>query len=200
MEKFSVHRGIACPLDMANIDTDQIIPKQFLLSTSKLGFGRHLFHDLRYLDDKENVLNPHFSLNFKEYKGASILLARDNFGSGSSREHAPWALMDYGIRAIIAPSFGDIFKNNALGNGLLVVVLSKDEVDFLMHHLMQSKDKHIEISLIENKVFAFGREFNFSIDAFYRHCLLEGLDRIALTLQHADKIKAFEKRSQTYLV
>lgn len=200
MEKFIKHRGVACPLDYANIDTDQIIPKQFLLSVSKLGFGKHLFHDLRYLDDKESVLNPEFKLNQAPYKGASIIVARDNFGNGSSREHAPWALMDFGIRAIIAPSFADIFKNNALGNGLLTVILKEDEVDFIMSSLEKSEDKNIEIALDENKVFAFGREFSFEIDEFYRNCLLEGLDRIDLTLAHKDEIANYETKAKVYLV
>ncbi|KAA6225494.1 MULTISPECIES: 3-isopropylmalate dehydratase small subunit [unclassified Campylobacter] len=200
MQKFITHKGIACPLNFANIDTDQIIPKQFLLSVSKIGFGKHLFHDLRYLDDKESVLNPEFKLNQEAYKGASIIVAKDNFGNGSSREHAPWALMDFGIRAIIAPRFGDIFKNNALGNGLLAVVLTEKEVDFLIESLENSDDKNIEISLIDKKVFAFGKEFNFEIDEFHQKCLLEGLDTIDLTLQYKEKIKAYENNSSVYLV
>ena len=124
MQKFTVHTGVAVPLDSANIDTDQIIPKQFLLAVDRNGFGKHLFHDWRYLDDAETQDNPEFNLNKPEYKGATILVARDNFGNGSSREHAPWALMGYGFRAIIAPSFADIFYNNSLGNGLLPVKLT----------------------------------------------------------------------------
>lgn len=200
MQKFTTHRGIACPLEYDNIDTDQIIPKQFLLSVSKTGFGKHLFHDWRYLDDEERVLNENFSLNQADYRGTSILIAGENFGSGSSREHAPWALVDYGIRAIIAPSFADIFKNNALGNGLLVLTLPKEEVAFLTETLKKSADKHIAISLMENKIKAFGREFAFCIDEFYRSCLLEGLDAIGLTLRHSDKIKAYERGSKTHLV
>lgn len=200
MQKFTTHRGIACPLEYDNIDTDQIIPKQFLLSVSKTGFGKHLFHDWRYLDDEERVLNENFSLNQAAYRGASILVAGENFGSGSSREHAPWALVDYGIRAIIAPSFADIFKNNALGNGLLVLTLPKEALAFLTESLKKSEDKHIAISLVTNKVEAFGREFDFRIDEFYRSCLLEGLDAIGLTLRHSDKIKAYERGSKTHLV
>lgn len=200
MKKFITHEGIACPLEYANIDTDQIIPKQFLLSTSKQGFGKHLFHDLRYLDDEESVLNMEFNLNKKEFLNASILLTRENFGSGSSREHAPWALMDFGIKAIIAPSFADIFKNNALGNGLLVIALAENEVDFLMRALKQNANKKIKISLLENKIEAFGRDFSFEIDEFYKKCLLEGLDKIDLTLKHIEKIKAYEKNTQVYLV
>ena len=200
MQKFTTHRGIACPLEYDNIDTDQIIPKQFLLSVSKTGFGKHLFHDWRYLDDEERVLNENFSLNQVAYRGTSILIAGENFGSGSSREHAPWALVDYGIRAIIAPSFADIFKNNALGNGLLVLTLPKEALAFLTESLKKSEDKHIAISLVTNKVEAFGREFDFRIDEFYRTCLLEGLDAVGLTLRHSDKIKAYERGSKTHLV
>ena len=129
MQKFTVHKGVAVPLDSANIDTDQIIPKQFLLAVDRNGFGAHLFHDWRYLDDAETKPNPDFNLNKPEYKGATILVARDNFGNGSSREHAPWALMGYGFRAVIAPSFADIFYNNSLGNGLLPLKLSAQDVD-----------------------------------------------------------------------
>ncbi|EIM3744197.1 3-isopropylmalate dehydratase small subunit [Campylobacter coli] len=200
MQKFTTHKGIACPLEYANIDTDQIIPKQFLLAVSKQGFGKHLFHDLRYLDDKESVLNMDFNLNKKEYQNASILVSFENFGSGSSREHAPWALVDYGIRAIIAPSFADIFKNNALGNGLLTIELAKDEVVSIIKQLKESKDKNIEISLFEKKVFFKDQVFSFDLDEFRRTCLLEGLDNIALTLKYEEQIKAYEKNSKSFLV
>jgi len=200
MQKFTTHKGIACPLEYANIDTDQIIPKQFLLAVSKQGFGKHLFHDLRYLDDKESVLNPDFNLNKKEYENTTILVSFENFGSGSSREHAPWALVDYGIRAIIAPSFADIFKNNALGNGLLTIELVKDEVLEIVEGLKKAKDKNIELSLIEKKVFFKDKTFSFDLDEFHRTCLLEGLDNIALTLQYDEQIKAYEKQSKSFLV
>ncbi|EAL5964974.1 3-isopropylmalate dehydratase small subunit [Campylobacter coli] len=200
MQKFTTHKGIACPLEYANIDTDQIIPKQFLLAVSKQGFGKHLFHDLRYLDDKESVLNMDFNLNKKEYQNASILVSFENFGSGSSREHAPWALVDYGIRAIIAPSFADIFKNNALGNGLLTIELTKDEVVSIIKQLKESEDKNIEISLFEKKVFFKDQVFSFDLDEFRRTCLLEGLDNIALTLKYEEQIKAYEKNSKSFLV
>ncbi len=200
MQKFTTHKGIACPLEYANIDTDQIIPKQFLLAVSKQGFGKHLFHDLRYLDDKESVLNMDFNLNKKEYQNASILVSFENFGSGSSREHAPWALVDYGIRAIIAPSFADIFKNNALGNGLLTIELAKDEVVSIIKQLKESEDKNIEISLFEKKVFFKDQVFSFDLDEFRRTCLLEGLDNIALTLKYEEQIKAYEKNSKSLLV
>ncbi|EDO7276785.1 3-isopropylmalate dehydratase small subunit [Campylobacter coli] len=200
MQKFTTHKGIACSLEYANIDTDQIIPKQFLLAVSKQGFGKHLFHDLRYLDDKESVLNMDFNLNKKEYQNASILVSFENFGSGSSREHAPWALVDYGIRAIIAPSFADIFKNNALGNGLLTIELAKDEVVSIIKQLKESEDKNIEISLFEKKVFFKDQVFSFDLDEFRRTCLLEGLDNIALTLKYEEQIKAYEKNSKSFLV
>ncbi|AXP09234.1 3-isopropylmalate dehydratase small subunit [Campylobacter hepaticus] len=200
MQKFTIHKGIACPLEYANIDTDQIIPKQFLLAVSKQGFGKHLFHDLRYLDDKESVLNMDFNLNKKEYQNASILLTYENFGSGSSREHAPWALVDYGIRVIIAPSFADIFKNNALGNGLLTIELLKDEIQSIIDELKKSQDKNIAISLLEKKVFFKDKVFSFDLDEFRRTCLLEGLDHIALTLQYQDQIKAYERNSKNFLV
>ncbi|EAI2582930.1 TPA: 3-isopropylmalate dehydratase small subunit [Campylobacter coli] len=200
MQKFTTHKGIACPLEYANIDTDQIIPKQFLLAVSKQGFGKHLFHDLRYLDDKESVLNMDFNLNKKEYQNASILVSFENFGSGSSREHAPWALVDYGIRVIIAPSFADIFKNNALGNGLLTIELAKDEVVSIIKQLKESEDKNIEISLFEKKVFFKDQVFSFDLDEFRRTCLLEGLDNIALTLKYEEQIKAYEKNSKSFLV
>ena len=200
MQKFTTHKGIACPLEYANIDTDQIIPKQFLLAVSKQGFGKHLFHDLRYLDDKESVLNMDLNCNKKEYQNASILVSFENFGSGSSREHAPWALVDYGIRAIIAPSFADIFKNNALGNGLLTIELAKDEVVSIIKQLKESEDKNIEISLFEKKVFFKDQVFSFDLDEFRRTCLLEGLDNIALTLKYEEQIKAYEKNSKSFLV
>lgn len=200
MVEFRTHKGIACPLEYANIDTDQIIPKQFLLAVSKQGFGKHLFHDLRYLDDKESVLNMDFNLNKKEYQNASILISFENFGNGSSREHAPWALMDYGIRAIIAPSFADIFKNNALGNGLLTIELKKSEILDIIKELKNSQDKNMEISLEQKKVFFKDKVFSFDLDEFRRECLLKGLDNIALTLQYEDKIKTYEANSKTFLV
>lgn len=200
MVEFRTHKGIACPLEYANIDTDQIIPKQFLLAVSKQGFGKHLFHDLRYLDDKESVLNMDFNLNKKEYQNASILISFENFGNGSSREHAPWALMDYGIKAIIAPSFADIFKNNALGNGLLTIELKKSEILDIIKELKNSQDKNMEISLEQKKVFFKDKVFSFDLDEFRRECLLKGFDNIALTLQYEDKIKTYEANSKTFLV
>lgn len=198
MQKFTVHEGVAVPIDSANIDTDQIIPKQFLLAVSRKGFGVHLFHDLRYLDDAETQLNMNFNLNKQEFAGATILVARDNFGNGSSREHAPWALIDYGFRAIIAPSFADIFNNNALGNGLLTVKLKDEEVDQIFKYIDANKGTTIKIDLEQKKVFVGDMIFNFDLDEFRRHCLLNGLDNISLTLQNEDKIKAFEQGIKSF--
>lgn len=193
MQKFTVHTGVAVPLDSANIDTDQIIPKQFLLAVDRNGFGKHLFHDWRYLDDAETKDNPEFNLNKPEYKGATILVARDNFGNGSSREHAPWALMGYGFRAIIAPSFADIFYNNSLGNGLLPVKLTADEVDEIFKVLNAKPGTQITISLENMTVDVDSLHFKFDLDPFRRHCMLEGLDAISLTLQHQEDISNYEK-------
>ena len=193
MQKFTVHTGVAVPLDSANIDTDQIIPKQLLLAVDRNGFGKHLFHDWRYLDDAETKDNPEFNLNKPEYKGATILVARDNFGNGSSREHAPWALMGYGFRAIIAPSFADIFYNNSLGNGLLPVKLTADEVDEIFKVLTAKPGTQITISLENMTVDVDSLHFKFDLDPFRRHCMLEGLDAISLTLQHQEDISNYEK-------
>ena len=193
MQKFTVHTGVAVPLDSANIDTDQIIPKQFLLAVDRNGFGKHLFHDWRYLDDAETKDNPEFNLNKPEYKGATILVARDNFGNGSSREHAPWALMGYGFRAIIAPTFADIFYNNSLGNGLLPVKLTAQEVDEIFKVLTAKPGTQITISLENMTVDVDSLHFKFDLDPFRRHCMLEGLDAISLTLQHQEDISNYEK-------
>ena len=193
MQKFTVHTGVAVPLDSANIDTDQIIPKQFLLAVDRNGFGKHLFHDWRYLDDAETKDNPEFNLNKPEYKGATILVARDNFGNGSSREHAPWALMGYGFRAIIAPSFADIFYNNSLGNGLLPVKLTAQEVDEIFKVLNTKPGTQITISLENMTVDVDSLHFKFDLDPFRRHCMLEGLDAISLTIQHQEDISNYEK-------
>lgn len=193
MQKFTVHSGIAVPLDSANIDTDQIIPKQFLLAVDRNGFGDHLFHDWRYLDDAETIQNPEFNLNKPEYKGATILLARDNFGNGSSREHAPWALMGFGFRAVIAPSFADIFYNNSLGNGLLPLKLEACDVDKLFKAIEKKPGTKITISLENMTVDCEDLHFTFDLDPFRRHCMLEGLDAISLTLQHEKEISEYEK-------
>lgn len=200
MDKFTVHTGVAVPLNSANIDTDQIIPKQFLLATTRKGFGKHAFHDWRYLDDAETQLNPDFNLNKPEYQGASVLVAQDNFGNGSSREHAPWALTDFGFRAVIAPSFANIFNKNALGNGLLTVKLSADEVNELITYLEQNAGTKVTISLEDMFVECGDKHYSFELDPFYRNCLLNGLDNIDLTLEHSDAITAYEQASSTWKV
>ena len=199
MQEFKQHTGLAAPLDAANVDTDQIIPKQFLQKVSKLGFGKHLFHDWRFLDDAGEQPNPEFVLNAPRYAGASILLARENFGNGSSREHAPWALADYGLRAIIAPSFADIFYGNSLNNGLLVVRLKAEEVDALFTLVEANEGQTITVDLEHKQVRAGDLSFDFEIDAFRRYCIMNGLDNIGLTLQHGDDIDAFEAKQPAWL-
>lgn len=202
MKSFTVVTGIAAPMDRANVDTDMIIPKQFLKSIKRTGFGKNLFDELRYLDEGQpdqdcigRPLNKEFPLNFPRYHGASILLARENFGCGSSREHAPWALDDYGFRAIIAPSFADIFYNNCFKNGLLPIVLSEEIVDQLFAGMYANEGYQLTIDLAEQVVVTpTGERFPFELDAFRKHCLLNGLDDIGLTLEHADAIRAYEAR------
>ncbi|MEC8102566.1 MAG: 3-isopropylmalate dehydratase small subunit [Pseudomonadota bacterium] len=199
---FTVHQGVVAPMDRANIDTDMIIPKQFLKSIKRSGFGPNLFDELRYLDegqpDADNSgrpLNPDFVLNQPRYSGASVLLARENFGCGSSREHAPWALEDFGFRAIIAPSYADIFYNNSFKNGLLPIVLDEETVDRLFKETEASEGYQLTVDLENKKVVTpSGEEIAFEVDDFRRHCLLNGLDDIGLTLQDADEIKAYEEK------
>ena len=200
MQAFTTHKGIVAPLDRENVDTDLIIPKQFLKSIKRSGFGPNLFDELRYLDHGEpgmdnskRPLNPDFVLNQPRYKGASILLARKNFGCGSSREHAPWALEQYGFRAIIAPSYADIFFNNSFKNGLLPINLSELEVARLFDEVKAFVGYQLRVDLERQVVIAQdGREIGFDIDPFRKHCLVNGLDDIGLTLQKADQIRAFE--------
>ena len=199
MQEFKQHTGLAVPLDSANVDTDQIIPKQFLQRVSKLGFGQNLFHDWRFLDEAGTQPNPEFVLNFPRYKGASIMLARENFGNGSSREHAPWALADYGLKAVIAPSFADIFCGNSLNNGLLVVRLTDDEVDALFKLVEANEGQTITVDLEAKEVRAADYCFKFEIDDFRRYCIMNGLDNIGLTLQHADAIDAYEAKQPAWL-
>ncbi|HTS23070.1 MAG TPA: 3-isopropylmalate dehydratase small subunit [Casimicrobiaceae bacterium] len=203
MQPFRLLTGVVAPLDRANVDTDVIIPKQFLKSINRSGFGPNLFDGWRYLDRGEPGVdpatrreNPDFVLNQARYRGAQILLARRNFGCGSSREHAPWALLDYGFRALIAPSFGDILASNSLKNGLLPIVLTEAEVDRLFHACVATPGFSLTVDLERQTVAtADGSQlFAFDIDAFRKHCLLNGLDEIGLTLQHADEIRAFEAR------
>ena len=200
MKKFTNESGIVLPLNRANVDTDFIIPKQFLKSIKRTGFGVNLFDEHRYLDkgepDADNSgrpLNPDFVMNQPRYAGAKVLLARDNFGCGSSREHAPWALDDYGFRAIIAPSFADIFFNNCFKNGLLPIVLDKEVVDGLFAEVVACEGYALEIDLESQQVRKpDGTALAFEVDAFRKHCLLNGLDDIGLTLEDSDKIAQFE--------
>jgi 3-isopropylmalate/(R)-2-methylmalate dehydratase small subunit len=202
MKKFETFAGVVCPLDRSNVDTDAIIPKQFLKSIKRTGFGPNLFDEWRYLDHGEpgmdnsrRPINPEFVLNDPRYAGAQILLARDNFGCGSSREHAPWALEDYGFRVIIAPSFADIFFNNSFKNGLLPIVLKEEKVDELFRKAMGESPLRMTVDLPAQKlILADGEEIGFEVDPFRKHCLLEGLDDIGLTLQHVDEIRAYEER------
>ena len=202
MREFTVLDGLVAPLDRANVDTDAIIPKQFLKSIKRAGFGPNLFDEWRYLDHGEPGMdpatrqpNPGFVLNFPRYKGASVLLARDNFGCGSSREHAPWALEDYGIRAIIAPSYADIFYNNCFKNGILPIVLDAAVVDRLFRECEASEGYQLKVDLDKQTATTpAGEVLAFEVDAGRKHRLLNGLDDIGLTLLQADKIRTYEER------
>ena len=202
MEKYDAFTAIVAPLDRSNVDTDAIIPKQFLKSIKRSGFGPNLFDEWRYLDQGEpgmdnskRILNPEFVLNLDRYRGARILLARENFGCGSSREHAPWALQDYGFRAIIAPSFADIFYNNCFKNGVLPIILNAAQVDSLFKETQATEGYELSVDLNTQSVTKpNGEVLHFEVDAFRKHCLLNGLDDIGLTLQYADDIKAYEIR------
>ncbi len=202
MKPFTVLNGIAAPMDRANVDTDMIIPKQFLKSIKRSGFGPNLFDELRYLDEgqpgqdcSKRPLNPEFPLNFPRYQGASILLARENFGCGSSREHAPWALEDYGFRCVIAPSFADIFFNNCFKNGIVPIVLDANTVDRLFQQLYASEGYQLTIDLPAQQVITpDGETIPFEIGAFNKHCLINGLDDIGITLQDEGEIRSFEER------
>ena len=199
MAGFKQHTGLVVPLDAANVDTDAIIPKQFLQKVTRTGFGQHLFHDWRFLDDAGEKPNPDFIMNAPCYQGASILLARENFGCGSSREHAPWALADYGIKVMIAPSFADIFYGNSINNQMVPVRLSDQEVEELFQFVENSEGAEITVDLETMQVSANGKQYSFEIDEFRRHCLLNGLDNIGLTLQHEDKIAAYESKIPAFL-
>ena len=200
MKAFTVHQGLAVPLDRANVDTDAIIPKQFLKSIKRTGFGPNLFDEWRYLDKGEpgqdpatRRPNPEFVLNQPRYAGATVLLARQNFGCGSSREHAPWALEQYGIRALIAPSYADIFFNNCFKNGLLPIVLGEDQVSGLFDQVAATPGYQLTIDLPRQVVVRpDGSELAFDVPAFRKYCLLNGFDDIGLTLRHADEIRAYE--------
>ena len=205
MEKFIRQQGLVAPLDRANVDTDLIIPKQFLKSIKRTGFGPNLFDELRYLDEgyigqdiSKRPLNPDFVLNQPRYAGASVLLARRNFGCGSSREHAPWALTDFGFRVVIAPSFADIFYNNSFKNGLLLITLDEDTVDRLFKEAEAVEGYRLDIDLeAQAVIMPSGESIPFEVDSFRKHCLMEGLDDIGLTLKDQDAIDSFEKRHRT---
>lgn len=201
MQKFEAFESVVCPLDRSNVDTDAIIPKQFLKSIKRSGFGPNLFDEWRYLDQGEpgmdnskRRLNPDFVLNDPRYAGSKILLARENFGCGSSREHAPWALLDYGFRLIIAPSFADIFFNNSFKNGILPLAFGHEQVDELFSLAMQDEPLHLAIDLAAQELKFAGKTWEFDVDPFRKHCLLEGLDDIGLTLRHAQAIRDYETR------
>jgi len=209
MEKFTVHKGLVIPLDRSNVDTDAIIPKQYLKSISRSGFGPTLFDDWRYekagepgMDHSKRAIKKDFVLNLPRYQGGSVLLARENFGCGSSREHAVWALEDFGIRVVIAPSFADIFYNNCFKNGILPIVLSEEKVDSFFSETEMMEGYSLTIDLEKQQVIEqddlHTETTSFEVDPVRKHCLLNGLDDIGLTLQHADEIRAYEeKRKQT---
>lgn len=202
MEKFVRKAGLVAPMDRANVDTDLIIPKQFLKSIKRSGFGPNLFDELRYQDEgypgqdcSQRPLNPDFVLNQPRYQGASVLLARNNFGCGSSREHAPWALEDFGFRVVIAPSFADIFFNNAFKNGLLLITLDEATVDRLFNEVAETEGYRLDVDLDNQKVITpSGEEISFEVDAFRKYCLQNGLDDIGITLEQQDAIQAFEQK------
>ena len=205
MDKFNVLSGLVAPMDRANVDTDAIIPKQFLKSIKRTGYGANLFDAWRYgdhgepgMDNAKRPLKEAFVLNQPRYKGAQILLARKNFGCGSSREHAPWALLDYGFRCVIAPSFGDIFYNNSFKNGLLPIALGEAEVDRLFYEVASFPGFRLTVDLGQQTVATAdaAQVMRFEVGAFRKYCLLNGLDEIGLTLQHADKIRAFEAQRE----
>jgi 3-isopropylmalate/(R)-2-methylmalate dehydratase small subunit len=204
MDKFTTLTGIVAPMDRSNVDTDAIIPKQFLKSIKRSGFGPNLFDEWRYLDHGEPGMdnsarptNPDFVLNQPRYAGASVLLARENFGCGSSREHAPWALLDYGFRVIIAPSYADIFFNNCFKNGILPIVLDAQVVGDLFQAVAANEDYQLTVDLEAQTIITpEGGSIAFEVEEFRKHCLLNGLDDISLTLQHVDEIRAYEARRQ----
>ena len=202
MEKFTTMTGLVVPMDRSNVDTDAIIPKQFLKSIKRSGFGPNLFDEWRYLDhgepgmdNSQRPLNPDFVLNQPRFKGASVLLARENFGCGSSREHAPWALLDFGFRVIIAPSYADIFFNNCFKNGILPIVLDAQVVDGLFQAVAANEGYQLTVDLEAQAITTpEGKSISFDVEEFRKHCLINGLDDIGLTLQHVDDIRAYETR------
>lgn len=199
MTEFTRHTGIVVPLDAANVDTDAIIPKQFLQKVTRSGFGRHLFHDWRFLDDAGEQPNPDFVLNQPPFRQGSILLTRENFGCGSSREHAPWALTDYGFRVIIAPSFADIFYGNAFNSQLLPIILDEAQIDALFAQVSASPGIAFSVDVEQQTLQAGEQRYAFTLDPFLRDCLINGLDSIGLTLRHASAIADYEAQSPAFL-
>ncbi|ORM73726.1 3-isopropylmalate dehydratase small subunit [Pantoea wallisii] len=197
--KFTQHTGIVAPLDAANVDTDAIIPKQFLQKVTRTGFGAHLFHDWRFDDDAGTQPTASFVLNKPEFKGTSILLARENFGCGSSREHAPWALTDFGFHVVIAPSFADIFYGNSFNNQLLPVKLSEEQVEEMFQLVAAQPGIRFTVDLEAQTVTAGDKVYSFAIDSFRRHCMINGLDSIGLTLQHEASIADYEASQPAFL-
>lgn len=201
MDKFQTHTGIAVAMNRANVDTDAIIPKQFLKSIKRTGFGQNLFDEWRYMDEGQpgmdcstRPLNPNFELNRPEFKGGSILVTGPNFGCGSSREHAPWALQQYGFKAIVSSSYADIFFNNCFKNGLLPIVLSADKVEAIFKAIGAKPGIEMTVNLQDQKIVIGDLSYDFDVEPFRKHCLINGLDDIGMTLQHADEIKAYEAK------
>lgn len=194
MHAFTSYTGLVAPLNVSNVDTDAIIPKQFLQSVKRSGFGKHLFHDWRFTDDAGEKPNPEFILNRDPFDKATILLARENFGCGSSREHAPWALMDFGFKVVIAPSFADIFFNNSFNNGLLLITLLNESINEIFSMVEKEPGLALSVDLLNQVVKAGNKTYSFEIDEFKRYCLLNGLDSIGLTLRHEDVIQAYEDK------
>lgn len=197
MKPFTTHTGIAVPINRVNVDTDAIIPKQFLRKIDRKGFGKHLFHEWRFLDYEGTTINPDFILNQEPYTKATVLLVRDNFGCGSSREHAPWALDDFGFKVIIAPSFADIFYNNCVKNGILLVALTSTEIDALFAYVAKNKGASITADLPSQKITAGNKHYAFDISSFNKECLLNGLDGIGWTLKFKERINDYEAKIQT---
>jgi len=196
MDKFTSLRGVAAPLPMINVDTDAIIPKQFLKTLTRVGLGKHLFTEMRYADDGSE--NPDFVLNKEPYRKASILIAGENFGCGSSREHAPWSLLDFGIRCVIAPSYADIFFNNCFKNGILPIVLPQSQVDALMEDAEKGANAIVTVDLEKQEITRpDGEVIHFDVDPFRKHCLLNGLDDVGLTLEKAASVDAYENRQKS---
>ncbi|QMU56593.1 MAG: 3-isopropylmalate dehydratase small subunit [Candidatus Mycalebacterium zealandia] len=193
MEKFTKIKAVVAPLDRSNVDTDQIIPKQFLKRIERTGFGEFLFYDWRFLEDGK-TLNPDFEMNMERYKGSGVLIAKDNFGSGSSREHAPWAIREFGFRVVIAPSFADIFYNNCFKNSILPVKLNREQVDSLFETVRANPGFSLEVDLEKQSITGSGINFEFDIDPFRKRTLLEGLDDISQTLKESDLIEKYEKK------